>query len=580
MEPTQRKAMSSGKSSRVDEEVARLLSKPVAQDEFLRLRNKYANDQELVDQVQAAYMESYANIEKRAKVFAQAIQEKYGLTNEPFSNLLLKALKYKQKYGLTDAEFEAFKRIYEQELVGAKRPDVPRVTTNVGKVLGDITLDTRGFGMKVSDADYRDLQEILKMYEDTRPIHSQVIVQSLSYQDCGPQALNSHFKPELGHTLANHVHPVVAALFLPKIQYLEEYFLYSNMANVVRARYNGEPFTTRPDYELFYNLVSDPNDIVCDSRSPVKDLKNRVSLQKHLWNAVLALRSSNHFATNQLDFIRAVDMCRLNKYDTPDLVYGRYDGTIFKRLLSAFSFRPTIVATVPTPTVVSSNNPYFQSQTPQVAQISMINLRVGGQLLSSAPTVELKEALQQVQLFFENGLLVTKHTDVIYSRGIISFFVDRRATVVRIGAMQHPFNLGRLPVAASGFERLNTASVSFNNTIALRNDHYNLRSIVVAETTKVGSDSDDSEIIVGSSTYVLDHKGQPAVPPTEAFKYDPMSATNYNAPIKGAAPGQLMSVHKCTVEEAKNEARTKGIIFIYQSPKDGVEREGIKLGPF
>jgi hypothetical protein len=578
MEPTQRKAMSSGKSSRVDEEVARLLSKPVAQDEFLRLRNKYANDQELVDQVQAAYMEAYTNIEKRAKVFAQAIQEKYGLTNEPFSNLLLKALKYKQKYGLTDAEFEAFKRIYEQELVGAKRPDVPRITTNVGKVLGDVTLDTRGFGMKVSDADYRELQEILRTAEEIRSIHSQIIVQSLAYKDCAEQALNSTFKPELGHTLANHVHPVIAALFLPKIQYLEEYFLYSNMANVVRARYNGEPFTTRPDYELFYNLISDPNDIVCDSRSPVKDLKNRVSLQKQLWNAVLALRSSNHYATNQIDFIRAVDMCRLNKYDTPDLVYGRYDGTIFKRLLSAFSFRPTIVATVPTPTVVSSNNPYFQSQAPQVAQISMINLRVGGQFLTDAPTVELKKALTQQQLFFENGLLVTKHTDVIYSRGIISFFVDRRATVVRIGAMQHPFNLGRLPVAASGFERLNTASVTFGETISLRSDYYNLKSVVVAQTANIGS-NDDSEIIVGSSTYVV--KSNDLVP-DEAFHYDPMSATNYEARKAIGAGSTNKSVQLVKYRGTNNSltevAKTHGIIFIYQAPENqDLVREGIKL---
>ena len=56
---TQRKPMSTGKSSRVDAEVSRLLSKAtVDKQEFMRLRNKM-DDNELVDQIQLAYMEKY-----------------------------------------------------------------------------------------------------------------------------------------------------------------------------------------------------------------------------------------------------------------------------------------------------------------------------------------------------------------------------------------------------------------------------------------------------------------------------------------------------------------------------------------
>jgi len=270
--------MAPGKSSRVDAEVSRLLSKPVVdKQEFMKLRNKM-DDSALVDQIQAAYMEKYEMVDRRAKAFAQKILEKYGMTNQPFSQLLVKAHKYADKYELSPAEKTAFTRILEQELAGADRADVPKVTTNMSKVLGDITIDTKGFGMKVSDADYRELQDILKMREETKPLHSQVILQSLSYQSCGDVAVNGRFSPENGHNLACHVHPVIAALFLPKVDVLEHHFLYSNLANIVASRYNQESFKTRPDYELFYNLVTDPNDVVCDSRSPLKDLKNRVHL--------------------------------------------------------------------------------------------------------------------------------------------------------------------------------------------------------------------------------------------------------------------------------------------------------------
>ena len=87
---------------------------------------------------------------------------------------------------------------------------------------------------------------------------------------------------------------------------------------------------TKPDYELFYSLVTDPNDVICDVSSPIKDLLNRANLQRHLWNSVLHLRNGQYYNCSTSEFLMSVDMCKLNKYDTPDLVYGRYDGTVSK----------------------------------------------------------------------------------------------------------------------------------------------------------------------------------------------------------------------------------------------------------
>ena len=490
----------SGKSSRVDAEVARLLSKPsVSKQEFMRLRNKM-DDGALVDQIQTAYLEKYELVEKRAKAFARKILEKYGVTNQPFSQLVLKAHKYANKYNLSDAEKTAFTRILQQELAGADRPDVPKVTTNMSKVLGDITIDTQGFGMKVSDADYKELQEILRMRDETKPLHSQVILQSLSYNDCDTVATSGKFIPESGHNLACHVHPVIAALFLPKFTEVEHHFLYSNLANIVASRYNQQPFKTKPDYELFYNLVTDPNDVVCDSRSPLKDLKNRCHLQKQLWQSVLGLRNGQYYNCDQLDLMKAIDMCRLNKYDTPDLVYGRYDGTVIKRLFAAFSFRPTLVLSAPTPSVVS-HNPYFQTGAPTVSTISMINLRLpqfsgkflnpAGQgasnasLVSNGP-ISLSSALSQSQLFFENGTLLMKNTQVIDTRGILVFFVDRRQHSINFSNYMDPIGMVALPSAISGFERVNKTAITVDA----------IKIGDASRTTRVGERSPDDEKVM------------------------------------------------------------------------------------
>ena len=589
-----------GKSSRVDAEVARLLSKPtVDKQEFMRLRNRM-DDSALVDQIQSAYMEKYEMVEKRAKAFAQKILEKYGLTNQPFSQLILKAHKYAAKYELSDAEKTAFTRILQQELAGADRPDVPKVTTNMSKVLGDITIDTRGFGMKVDDADYKELQDILRLRDETKALHSQVILQSLSYTDCNDVAINGKFVPENGHNLACHVHPVIAALFLPKFDEVEHHFLYSNLANIVGSRYNREPFKTRPDYELFYNLVTDPNDIVCDSRSPLKDLKNRCHLQKQLWQSVLGLRNGQYYNCDQLELMKAIDMCRLNKYDTPDLVYGRYDGTVIKRLFAAFSFRPTLVLSVPTPQVFS-HNPYFASADPVVSTISMINLRlpqfsqqylttqlpapgsVTSQYQVTNKTVELKDALQQSQLFFENGTLVMKNTQVIDSRGVVVFFVDRRKHSLNLNQYNDPIAMVALPTAVSGFERVNKTHVIVAKELTLGDNvsttgsssKFTLTSVVMAKTVDVQGNTSDKnkDLFVGSETIVASCVKTAGMASDEPGPRPPMQASVLKYNPMGAKPHHMRSgvepMTQLPVSEIVNadEITDRGMIFVYKKNK-------------
>ena len=55
--------------------------------------------------------------------------------------------------------------------------------------------------------------------------------------------------------LIGNVHPVVAALFIPKINLLERHMLHANIAYIVKQRYLKQPIMTSNDYELFYDLV-------------------------------------------------------------------------------------------------------------------------------------------------------------------------------------------------------------------------------------------------------------------------------------------------------------------------------------
>ncbi len=555
----------------VDDEVQKLMKTRNADSkDIMRLREKFSDKPDLVDKIENEFQEKHRKITKKAKKFAKLIREKYSNRQYPFHVLLDKARLFKVKHSLTDNEFAEFQRIYEQELVGMKSPDVMATSTNMMKVLGSVNAGFQG-SLSVPEGDYKYVQEIIKLHASSRPLHAQVLLQSMQYEDCNFEALTGEYKRELGQRPGDSVHPVIAALFIPKIDVLESHFLHSNIAGIVKTRFNKEPLTTRPDYELFYALTTDPNDVVCDTRAPIIDLLNRAQLQNQLWNCVLHLRNGQYYQTSFREFIGNVDMCKLNKQDNPDLVYGRFDGVILKRLLSAFSFRPTVVSTMPVYQVVAMN-PYQHNVVPVVTSVPMINLRLPPASVTGNQPIELNDALEQSQFFLEHGVMVPKQTNLIYSRGVLIFYVDRRAHVLKFNDMQ-PFNVSRLPMTISGFERLNDAQVIYQDEIKIRGDVYQLRSVVVAETNNVAA---EKNIVVGSSTIFMIHASN-GVNVSEHFHYDPLgvngpvqSATNPNAYTTKPPMGWIYGTPGLGAPGSSflEMAQERGIIFVYQLVTD------------
>jgi len=136
-----------GDNLSVNDEVQKLFKKSngkISQQDFQMLKNKYNND-ELVNKIQKAFIDKHTHITKKAKKFAQLIREKYADSNYPFHVLIEKAYKYKVKHRLTDEEFSEFQRIYENELVGMKSPDVLAYPTNLQNVLGNVSINYMTF---------------------------------------------------------------------------------------------------------------------------------------------------------------------------------------------------------------------------------------------------------------------------------------------------------------------------------------------------------------------------------------------------------------------------------------------------
>jgi hypothetical protein len=539
--------------------------------DIAKLGTEYGNIK-LADEIQKAWVEKNNNINKKAKKFAQLIRDKYSNTRLPFHIILEKARLFKMKYSLSDDEFAQFQRIYEEELIGLKSQEVLTPATNMMKVLGNITTDIKSYGIKeLNDQDTKTLQDIMKLHASSRALHAQVLLQSFQYEDCAVEALSGMYRREQGHRPGDSIHPVIAALFMPKIQILDEHFLHSNISSIVKSRFNGEPLSTKSDYELFYSLINDPNDIICDNKSSVLDLYNRIQIQNQLWDNVLNLRNGQYYGKHFRDFIGSIDMCKLNKYDTPDLIYGRYDGTVLKRLISAFSFRPTVVTTLPIyQSPIINMNPYQQNIRPLVTSVSMINLKLPPVINDNNP-IDLSDSLQSEQFFLENGVITPRSTSIIYSRGVLFFYIDRRTNIIRPQDMQ-PFNISRLPLSVTGFERLNDRPVNFQTEFKIREDVYQLRSVVLSE---VNNNTVEKNMVVGSSAIFMLHPDNRQRFIEEFFIYDPIKVTDkllsqsgnsftFRDPVRQI---QRIDIQSDT-SSFEDMAHRRGIIFMYQLVTD------------
>lgn len=490
------------KTLNINDEVQSLLRKSknnkISHSELNILIKRY-NDNDIAQQIQNQFIIKYEKISKRANKFAQIIASKYGNSPIPYHSLLDKAIKYKQIYNLSDDEFALFRRIYELALRGEKKEEVFTPVTNLSKILGSPDINWSGNNeFNVSDNEYKYLQEILKIESESRTNHRNAFIQSLTYEDCDHKVLNrSKFEPNLGHQMTTYIHPVISALFTPKIDVIETRFIHSNIAALIASRYNKKAIGSRSNFELLHDLRIDPNDIVCDNSSPMLDLLNRCKLQSAIWNNVLNLRNGQVFKSSSIDLISAIDMCRINKNDTPGLLYGRNDATVIKRLISAFSFRPTIIVSMP----LYPSNPftsYNVNVKPTINSISMINLRIPENVANDG-TYSVGTAVQEQKqlIILPNNQYQYSHSQIKFSRGVIIFYIDRRVNYIKLSNYE-PFSLDNLPKAMIGLEKIRDTKIQYDQTISISSEKFNFKSALCTVKSENITNNKSDKYLLGS----------------------------------------------------------------------------------
>jgi hypothetical protein len=223
----------------VDSHVQKLFKEKDIDNENLDHHINKIPNATLRDKVRDDFVHRSHKIFKKAHKFAKLIREKYGHSQLPYHIILEKARKFKDRYELSEAEFSAFQRIYELDLQGRlDNTNTLNYSTNLSKVLGSpLHLNTLPQeSPSLSDNDYKKLQEIYKLFQANKTLHSQILLQTSTYTDCSVEALMSKYDSSEGHLRTDHIHPVLVALFLPKINTIDSHFLMSNLSEILFNR--------------------------------------------------------------------------------------------------------------------------------------------------------------------------------------------------------------------------------------------------------------------------------------------------------------------------------------------------------
>lgn len=554
---------SSSKMEDIDKEVQHLIKKNVDKQKSTytimeELKQKY-KDEQIVDAVMAKYNEKLKKVRKIAEKIRDRLITKY--PNLSIKDYIEKVSEYKKKYNFDDSEMNSILHLLFQNKNRLANDEIVDISYNeMSKALGFVPASYNLSGqMKVKPDELEQLQSILTIASATKELHSQVTLQSLIYEDTALVSFSTKFDKNKTN-IFSFVHPVVAALFLPKIKFIDEHMIIASIANIVSQKYNNNQLTTQPDLELYMDIATDPSVSACTTGKikPFNDLLNRCNVQTKLWEAVLNLRQGKYYTNDLSSFILAIDNCRNSVFDAADMAYIKDEGTILRKLFGAFSIRPTIVSTAPIYGISSTNNIASLSAT-HITSVAMLTLRIPivNNNVSNQQPIKLADALDQRQVYIHHRQLTLKSQQILYSRELLVFYVHRRFQTVDLYKLSRPYQLTVLPITMNAYERLHGANVDFVFNFDHSNQKYTLKSVVAVETAP-----NDDNLIISCSALIVDSNSK------NSWLYSPLDINSNNPdhimPMKVV---ELQTNSSSPNESLYNIASKRGTLFIYTTPQ-------------
>lgn len=556
------------------------------------LRLKGSSDKEIDASIEKI-KEARARIHKVINKFLGKINSTYSHLDIP--QIIQKGMMHANKYGLSEAEKKVFiQHVMKGDINGAYTYQNQLMYTPMAKFLGFDFI--HGQMIKIGPADHSKLNELYALYESTKHIHTNLKANIANYRDCAPEAISGPYERNK-HNVNLSIHPLIAALFFPKVEYLEKQMLYTNIARMVLSRAqaylrdfnfhlqsNISPLELNAEFELAHNIAHDPNALEhFRDDTPIDNIIKRYRAQIELYMTVDNLRQGRYYSTGYdandgiSGLVRVLNSYEWTFFDSPDAFAVHDEGTLLRRLLAIFSCRPTFTQ------LSSFTNRYGLGMTTVTGlsktvfvNIPVINIKLPIDLVGNqVHTIQLDRAMSQSDYFIEHKALVPKNKSVIYSNQVAFFYANRRYPSINFNNSNMTLRYMSLPATFINQTTINKTLIHFNNRFRIGRDSFDLRSVVVLQRPPING----VDIATGCSAIIVVDPNSP----TSFYQNNGASTyIHYNPSIAsiqyydGNQPqGQSQFVSNTPVtyiDESTNdpsrlgflqEARERGTIFFY-----------------
>jgi len=547
------------------------------------LRHKKMNEDKIEAMLQKL-MDTKERVKKYAKRFIDKIDQHYGFHDIP--TIVKKATKFAEKHQLSAVERDVIiSMAMKGDVYNTYNPINDLRYSEMSKFMG--IESPAGQVLNIQSKDYAPLNDIVKLFETSKILHTDIKNQMVLYRDCAIEAVTGAYDKNR-HNLSTHIHPVVAALFLPKVDALEKRMLCSNLGRVVIQRAlpyinrhvqtheNIIPGELESEWELTVDIVSDPNSLAYFSDdTPITNMLKRFKIQIELWKNVLNLRQGRYYSTGYdvddgvTGFLRTISQYEWTYFDAPDMFHLQDEGTVLRKILGVFSLRPTFVqlSSIAHKSFLGYANFTGLSRV-SFLKIPIINVRLPSVMTANAgfpmPEISLNNYLNQPDFVIENKLFVPKNKSVFFSRNLVFFYVNRRHQGVNLANLTMRFSYSNMPYQMFNVNQttVNDLEVSVPYTLSVGKDNFNLRSVVTVYRPPLADN-----VSVGSSCAVIKYDG-PGVRNT-ILNYNPLLA-NYEVEMPdGSHRANKPVSYIDEVASNPNEvgftemARKYGTIFMY-----------------
>jgi hypothetical protein len=511
----------------IEREVASILKRNKNKSSYQimeELKAKYRDD-EVVDSIMRKYNDKMKRVKKLAEKIRERLHAKH--PNLSLKEYVEKVTEYKKKYEFDDSEMDIILKLLFLNREGVPSQELYETNvTEMSKALGFQPASWHMSGkLRVAKDELDPANSIRTIAAATKELHNQVTIQSIIYDECSTALYGYNYDPTRIN-MFSFVHPVVAALFIPKFELLDQHMLLASIAQIVDLKFEGHELRTLPEYELYWDMCTDPSEGACANKSkPFTDLLNRCNVQTKLWESVLNLRQGKFYTNDLSSFILAIDQCKASVFDAADLAYVKDEGTILRKLFAAFSLRPTIVQTVPYYGITQniSNIPSLGSI--NITTLPMITFRipmgVNRQVIGGG--IVLDDAINQQQFYIHHRQITVKQQSILYSREILVFYVHRRYQTINYMRLTKPWEIAALPVTMSQFEQLQTSGIDFKSSFSTGTQTFNIKSGVAVETR---DDGHGGQLIVSCSALIRCCSGrETGERPIHHLWYNPLDLT-------------------------------------------------------